>query len=129
VNPNSGWLSTTLKYEAASLKYPTTWKVTENTSTPNGISGVATPGSDQVSLISSSGLMLNIDTGNIQMGDSVSEFPVVLSSQAITTLGGKYYLDFYQVGRTDKSAEAACVGTTQTNSATYPASKNIKFSQ
>src|SRR4051812_21431240 len=44
VDPYTGWQSATLKYEKVSLKYPSTWNVT-NTSKPGGSTGDITPGS------------------------------------------------------------------------------------
>jgi hypothetical protein len=122
-DPYAGWKTGTLKYEMATFRYPSPWKV-NSTSTPNGTAGTVLPGSDQVILTSPTGLTVSIKTGVTGIGDG---FGTILSTKPILTLGGSYYLNFYTNDTTNlNEAQAACIGTLATNDANYPYSKNIK---
>lgn len=122
-DPYTGWQSATLKYEKASFKYPSTWKLT-NVSTPDGTTGNITPGSDQAKLVSPTGLTVTMDTGVSGIGDGPYG-GTVLSVTPITTLGGHYYLGF-GTGFSSSSTmtNGGTVGTTAASSASFLPSKN-----
>ena len=123
-DPYAGWQSATLKYEKATFKYPSTWKLT-NTSTPNGTTGDIAPGSDQVKLISPTGLTLTINTGVSGIGGPSGG--VVLSTTPITTLGGNYSLKFQSINPSASVASEGTVVTTATSSAHFLPSKNLSI--
>lgn len=96
-----------------------------NTNTPNGTTGNITPGSDQVKLVSPTGLTLTIDTGVSGVGDG-SYTGNVLSTTPIATLGGNYFLGFGTAGDpTSSTAYNGVIGTTSDRKATWPLSKNV----
>lgn len=123
-SPYAGWNSATLKYEAASFKYPSTWKISSS-STPNGTAGTVSPGSDQVTLTSPGALEVTIKSGTYGIGDG-PYYGTILSTMPITTLGGSYYLGFgTDAWGTGNKTNSGCVGTSSGASANFPYSKNI----
>lgn len=124
-DPYTGWKSATLKYEKATFKYPSTWTVT-NVSTPNGTTGNITPGSDQITLTSTTGLTLKFSTGVSGIGGG-PYFGTVLSTTPIATLGGNYYLGFGTNGADSHSTSASAghIGTASTSQANFISSKNV----
>lgn len=96
-DPYKGWESYTLKYEKFSIKYPSTFKLTDN----SAISEASTPGTDRVQFEKSDGLRINIGTGINGVGGACDECHVVLS-QEITFLGQKAALNYVARDSTDK---------------------------
>jgi hypothetical protein len=122
-DPYEGWVTGNLKYEKADFKYPSDWDLS-NKATATGITGNISPGSDQVTIVSPTDITVTIKTGVFGIGDGFSN---VLSSEAITTLDSSYHLNFYTNNSANRSkAQGACVGTTPTDKANYPFSRNIQ---
>lgn len=119
-----GWQSVTLKYEKATFKYPSTWKLT-NTSTAHSSQDAVMPGYDKATIVSPTSLTVTIDTGVSGIGDGPYG-GTVLSSAPIATLGGNYYLGFGNVDPgSPNSVNGGTIGTTSDRTATWPSSKNI----
>ena len=124
-NPYAGWDSYTTKYDKLSFKYPSTWKLTDQSSTD---SADVTPGQDSVSVISSDGLEVSIGAGDIEF---TPQPPTkVLSSTPISMLGGSYYLTFGSNNDTETTTGGALITTTTAfpTTSTFPQSKNITWS-
>lgn len=122
-DPYAGWLSATLQYEKVTLKYPSTWKLT-NTSTPYNENYPVTPGYDKAKLVSPTGLTVTIDTGVSGIGGGPYGNRV-FSATPIATLGGSYYLGFGAYGSESDLVLKGTIGTTSDKSAVWPSSKNI----
>ncbi|MDX3695958.1 hypothetical protein PV726_37720 [Streptomyces europaeiscabiei] len=124
-DPYAGWETASLQYEKASFKYPSAWTIS-NVSTPNGTTGTVTPGSDQVKLVSPTGLTITIDSGVSGIGGGPYGNHV-FSATPIATLGGNYFLGFgrYEDGTDSELVTKGTVGTTADKTASVPLSKNI----
>lgn len=126
-DPYAGWQSATLKYEKISLKYPSTWKLT-NVSTPYGTNNVMTsPGIDVATLTSPTGLMITISTGAHDVSSPYSSTPQYTTP--IATLGGNYYLGFGAGPAGDTYPVFGGIGTSLDGSITYPPSRNVTVSR
>ncbi|MEU9276545.1 hypothetical protein [Streptomyces sp. NPDC048341] len=130
-DPYAGWKSASLTYEKASFKYPDTWQLKSTPQTEAETGGTATPGADNVTLTSPSGLLVTISTGQAGIGSSDGLETILSGAKPISTLGGDYYLDFYHNRASSSSttdAQGACVGIQATATGMpYVASKNIKL--
>lgn len=126
-DPYAGWQTASLQYEKLSVKYPSSWKIS-NTSTAKGVTGTVTPGGDKVVLTSSTGLAVTIETGVTGIGDGPYAGGKLLSVTPMTTMGGNYYLGFSNGSFSDTTTTTApngCVGTTNDGKAGFSTSKNI----
>lgn len=122
-DPYAGWLSATIKYEKVTLKYPSTWTLT-NTGIPHSESDAVTPGYDKAKVVSPTGLTVTIDTGVSGIGGGPYGNRV-FSATPITTLGGSYYLGFGAYGGESDLVLKGTIGTTSDKTAAWPSSKNI----
>lgn len=131
-DPYAGWKTASLKYEQATFKYPASWQISNTSKTEAETGGTATPGADSVSLTSPTGLIVSIITGQPYNVDEAGMASVLPGAQPIQTLGGTYYLDFYNStdSTTPTDAVGACLdksATTSGNEAPYITSKNIQI--
>jgi len=128
-DPYAGWQTASLKYEQATFKYPSSWQISNTSKDEAGTGGTATPGADSVTLTSPTGLMININTGQAYTVDDSGMANVLSGAQPIQTLGGTYYLDFYNFTDSTSPTDAAgaCLdkSATTSNEAPYITSKNI----
>lgn len=123
----AGWLTANLQYEKASFKYPTSWAISNTSKDETQTGGVANPGADSVILTSSTGQIVSIETGLPYTfeNDTATVLP---GAQSIKSLGGTYYLDFYNRTNSSTDAIAACLdksAMTAGNESPYITSKNI----
>jgi|GEM_PF-918107 len=126
----AGWKAYTLPNEKLSFKYPSNWTLKVGP-TPLGVSKV-TPGMDNVSVTSPTGLMIIMQTGLWGVGGGGQ---VTLADEQISALGGTYYLDYQgcdiasptQTTCTNQNVTFAYLATKANGSYMYPAAKNITF--
>lgn len=86
----AGWKSYTTKYERLSFKYPSNWKLVDQSNTD---STDVTPGQDSVTLISNDSLEVTIGAGaeDFDVGNSTVR---ILSATPLSILGRTNYLTF-----------------------------------
>jgi cytoskeletal protein RodZ len=128
VDPYKGWKSASLKYEKMSFKYPSTWQISNTSKDGAGTGGTATPGADEVSLTSATGMHVSIQTGQVGI-DTNSLLTGLSTSRPINTLGGNYFLVYWSnKSDTTGGARGTCLSKTATTS-TIPSlpSKNIQM--
>lgn len=123
-----GWKSASLKYEKMSFKYPNTWQISDTSQDEVGTGGTATPGADDVTLTSPTGLYVSIMSG--QAGVDTNGSLIGLStSRPINTLGGSYFLVYYtHKAQSTTEARGACINKTASSTGGPSiASKNIQL--
>lgn len=114
----AGWKQYTTKYQKVSIKYPSDWKLTDNTGTQGAGSDASTVGTanqDLVTFTSPNGALLTFQSV-VPKGAASSDTPLV-SSDAVTFAGQKDYLLYYSSSPTDKSGPvgAAHLSTSATS--------------
>ena len=126
-DPYAGWTTASLKYEQATFKYPGSWQISNTSQDESQTGGVSNPGADSVTLTSPTGQTVSIETG-LPYTFETGTATVLPGAQSVKSLGGTYYLDFYNRTGSSTDAVAACLDKSPTvagNESPYITSKNI----
>jgi hypothetical protein len=127
VDPYAGWVTGTLQYEKATFRYPNDWQMSNASKNESQTGGVSNPGADSVTLTSPSGQTVSLETGQpytFQTGNA----SVLSGAQSLKSLGGTYYLDFFNRTGSYTDAVAGCLDkdpTMTSGQSPYVTSKNI----
>lgn len=94
-DPYAGWNSYRLAYEGFSFKYPSTFTLTDESST--SAAEYVAPGQDRIKLTKANGFEMHISTGLFQVGGGPCDCTVSLSN-LMTALGQPLHLNYVDYG-------------------------------
>ncbi|MGZ6005770.1 MAG: hypothetical protein ACXWLH_06550 [Candidatus Saccharimonadales bacterium] len=128
-DPYDGWKSATLQYERIDYKYPSDWKITDDSAaSPKSAGGCTYPGHDLVTISSPSGTQVSINAGQDCFGDAETK---AFGYLPIKSLGQNLYLVFEgSSGPIDAPTgpDSACIAQTTNPGSNFDLkSKNIFY--